>query len=534
MDRLVLAYGQIRAASVLRGQEIRQLTEAGIPVIEELRKKFEALGETGITAADVFDKVSARLVPFSMIKEMFEDMTSASGKFYKMQEIQAETLKGKVSNLKDAYQIMFSEIGEKGDSILKGGVDTLRFLISNYEDVGKTILELTLTYGAYKAVVLSLTAVEKARYSATLMMGAAEKTITTWQGLRVAMTNALTAAQERLNIAMAKNPYLLAGVAVAALGYGIYKLISYQTDLEKSLERLEESYAKTSAETGVQVKELDRLYARLQLAKEGSAEYLKARNDIERTFGDTLSGLKNEKGGVLDLADAYEVLKTKIIETAQERGYEKAMEGAKEDLAKGIEKQLKGLYDALDRTTKLSSYEKERLKEALTPVLWGTKDFESLDTETKRLFNSLTEAKAKFGGGAYDKNPLQAYLDTSNRLQDSFDKTEQTAQKMFKTIGGETGGEMWPPKPEWLNASDWEQELTKYALTLNKFGELVTRKGDESIEDFLSRLREDYANTSDLISSRSKLAGEDVSGLKERLAVLSGAFNVLGISPIEA
>ena len=135
MDRLVLAYGQIRAASVLRGQEVRQLTEAGIPVIEELRKKFEELGETGITAADVFDKISARLVPFSMIKEMFEDMTSAGGKFYKMQEIQAETLKGKVSNLKDAYQIMFSEIGEKGDKVLKGAVDLTRSAIDNYETI---------------------------------------------------------------------------------------------------------------------------------------------------------------------------------------------------------------------------------------------------------------------------------------------------------------------------------------------------------------------------------------------------------------
>ena len=65
-----------KAASVLRGQEIRQLTEAGIPIMELLRQKFEALGEEGITVSEVFDKVSARLVPFSMVAEVFEDMTS--------------------------------------------------------------------------------------------------------------------------------------------------------------------------------------------------------------------------------------------------------------------------------------------------------------------------------------------------------------------------------------------------------------------------------------------------------------------------
>lgn len=114
MDRLILAYGQIRSASVLRGQELRQLTEAGIPIIEELRKKFEQLGETGITASEIFDKISARLVPFEMIKEIFTELTSEGGKFYKMQEVLAESLTGKLSNLRDAYQIMLSEIGERG------------------------------------------------------------------------------------------------------------------------------------------------------------------------------------------------------------------------------------------------------------------------------------------------------------------------------------------------------------------------------------------------------------------------------------
>ena len=40
MGRLILAYGQVRSATVLRGQELRQFTEAGVPIIAELAKSF--------------------------------------------------------------------------------------------------------------------------------------------------------------------------------------------------------------------------------------------------------------------------------------------------------------------------------------------------------------------------------------------------------------------------------------------------------------------------------------------------------------
>ena len=67
MGRIILAYGQVRSAEFLKGTELRQFTEAGIPLLEQLRKKFEELGETGITVGDVFDKISKREVSFQMV-----------------------------------------------------------------------------------------------------------------------------------------------------------------------------------------------------------------------------------------------------------------------------------------------------------------------------------------------------------------------------------------------------------------------------------------------------------------------------------
>ena len=147
MGRIILAYGQVRSAAFLRGTEVRQFTEAGIPILDRLAEMFTEIEGRAVSVGEVFDKISFRQVPFEMVQQAFEDMTSEGGQFYNMQLVLSETLQGQLSNLRDAYEIMFSEIGEKTDGILKGAVGLARSLAENYEKVGKTILWLAGTYG---------------------------------------------------------------------------------------------------------------------------------------------------------------------------------------------------------------------------------------------------------------------------------------------------------------------------------------------------------------------------------------------------
>ena len=86
---------QTRLGVALRGQEVRQMSEVGIPVIYILWKKFKELGYTGITTANIFEMISAGLVLSSMMKDIPEEMIPEDGKFHKMQDIQAKTLKGR-------------------------------------------------------------------------------------------------------------------------------------------------------------------------------------------------------------------------------------------------------------------------------------------------------------------------------------------------------------------------------------------------------------------------------------------------------
>lgn len=164
MNRIILAYGQISAASVLRGQEVRQMTEAGIPVIALLSEAFSKLENRAVSTNEVFDKISNRLVPFKMIKDMFTDMSSEGGMFYNMQEVQSETLAGKIANLTDAYQIMFASMGGDGimNDILKGGVDTLMNIARNWKDIAAVISPVISALAIYKGSMLVISGMQKA------------------------------------------------------------------------------------------------------------------------------------------------------------------------------------------------------------------------------------------------------------------------------------------------------------------------------------------------------------------------------------
>lgn len=155
MSRLILAYGQVRAAEYLRGTELRQFTEAGIPMLEELAKHFTELEGRTVSTADVFSMISKRMVAFEDVAAVFQKMTDAGGVFYNMQEIQAETLKGQISNLHDSIDLMLNDIGKYYDGVFKAGVSTAKVFIDNWEGVAYAIKAVVLALVGYKMATLA-------------------------------------------------------------------------------------------------------------------------------------------------------------------------------------------------------------------------------------------------------------------------------------------------------------------------------------------------------------------------------------------
>ena len=153
MNRLILAYGQVRSASVLRGQELRQFTEAGIPMVQALADKFTELNGKVTTTGDVFKLIQQRAVPFEMVKDVLWDMTNEGGKFYNMQYVLADTLSGKWSNLRDAWEIMLSDFA-KGESVsgkvLKGMVGGVTELIRSLNTLMPIMGSFAATWGGIR------------------------------------------------------------------------------------------------------------------------------------------------------------------------------------------------------------------------------------------------------------------------------------------------------------------------------------------------------------------------------------------------
>ena len=298
MDRIVLAYGQVRSAAFLRGQEVRQFTEAGIPILDELAKQFSELEGRAVSTGEVFDKISKRLVPFEMVAKVFKDMTSEGGKFYNMQEVQAETLRGKISNLKDAYEVMLNEIGKGQSENLKGAVDWARRLMQNYEETGRTLVELVAAYGVYKAALLSV----------TLATGTFNKANHT-------LINSLS----NIGRWIGKNPYVAIAAGLTTALYGVYKATTGLQGYQEIQKSVNESISKYNVESAKEVANLDALYAKLNMAAKGSEEYDKARKSIYTEYASYISQLREEGVAVDNLATIYGKLKTKIEESVRAR-----------------------------------------------------------------------------------------------------------------------------------------------------------------------------------------------------------------------
>ena len=224
MQRLILAYGQVKAASFLRGTELRQFTEAGIPLLEELAKYFTEIEGKAIGVGDVFEMISKRMVKFSDVEEVFRRMTDAGGVFYNMQKEQAETLKGQISNLGDRIDLMMNDIGKAHDTMLKGSIAALGWVVENWKGFAWAIQLVVEAFAVYKVSALIAAAnTQKLGVAAAATSGIFDK-------LKLSIQN-IGKSIKALNL----NPWVLGITAVLTVAYELW---SAWDDNQKMLESI--------------------------------------------------------------------------------------------------------------------------------------------------------------------------------------------------------------------------------------------------------------------------------------------------------
>lgn len=241
MNRLILAYGQVRAAEYLRGTELRQFTEAGIPMLDELAKRFTELEGRAVSAGDVFERISKRMVGFEDVAAVFDKMTSAGGTFYKMQEEQSETLKGMISNLRDSVDIMLNDIGKSNEGILKGSVNVARILVEQWQTLTVILKSLIALIAIYRIGMLQTSQkMIEAAVNAGITNGEMVKQIKLTQLLSIGWKKVSASLQTAGAVFKASLPLM----ATTAFLAGVIKVIGTFYEHSKQLEEISKKYAK--------------------------------------------------------------------------------------------------------------------------------------------------------------------------------------------------------------------------------------------------------------------------------------------------
>ncbi len=300
MGRIILAYGQVKAAGVLKGTELRQFTEAGVPLLQSLADQIREVEGRTISLSEVFSRISKKQIPFEMVEEAFRRMTDEGGKFYNMQEVLVNTLQGKIGKLRDVWQQMLYDMGSSNDT-LKWSVDLLTRLVSNFDKIAQTIAPLVAAWGTYKVALAACVSIQKALLGAETIAGMLKLT---------KATNALGKAIGAIG-AKAIGISAAAGV-IALLGTAVYVVASKMKKAREEQEKYNKAVANCTRLISDEFDNLDRLKKVAEDETRSMTERKNAIDTINQQYGSYLSNMGQEKVSVDNLTTSYNNLRDAI------------------------------------------------------------------------------------------------------------------------------------------------------------------------------------------------------------------------------
>lgn len=448
---IVYLYGTTMTQGRLYTQDLNQFTGRGIPMIRELAKVF------GVAEGEVKSLVEAGKVGFPEVQKVIQNLTNEGGMFYNLMQEQSKTITGQISNIEDAISTMFNEIGKANEGIINDALSGVSYLVENYEKVGRILIEIVGTYGAYRTALMVTNALQALQASGITALTAKEAAHYGWLVLT-------KKAQDALNLSMLKNPYVLAAAAIAGLAYGIYKLATAESETEKAiretnnaLEAQKSHYddlknkagelsnilsneSKSIEERFIAYRQLQRLMP--EIFQNMDWETAKRKTNAELIKLETDEMLRQQRIGlktkVVMSQQKVQGLENSIIRTTNRGGYTGAL---KEDLT-AAKKELEIYTKALEDFEKADEQAK---KEAEKPVIFNKKYWEGQKKEAEDALNSIASSQKKLlDAGKFegiDASVIKSYKDNTKKLKeaekelkvyDSSSKRESAANKQKK------------------------------------------------------------------------------------------------------
>lgn len=479
MNRMILAYGQVRSASFLRGQEVRQFTEAGVPLLQELAGQFTELEGRVVSVGEVFDKISKREVPFEMVAKVLKDLTSEGGKFFDMQSVLSETLKGKVMKLKDAYEQMLFSIGEGNRGFFHGIVDTALSAVRNYEDLGRVLKEIVVVFGVYKTGALV----------AAVANGTLVKSIErTYRMMRV--------------IALRKmNPYALLASTALAAGFAIYEVIKRLKEQKQVQDAANNAITQFNGYVAEETTKLNVLWRSLERAEKGTEQYNKAKAAILNNYGSYLSAVDKENIAIGELVGVYDRLSVSIQNAAKEKFLDTVLESLSEKTKEAFKDIAEELNKVFDRAHITSDEVKAELSSYVSGIL-GFKDLSKVAQSYVKWARRIIAQNGK------DSNVIKYTLAELELLREKYEDLGISADKTAMAVGNVADKIRAKETAEAAaDLQDWQKEVN--AALEKAEGEAAKKSGNmiksssQDLTDYIDKLRKSYKTLTESVANAS-------------------------------
>lgn len=275
MGRLILAYGQVKAAAYLRGSEVRQFTEAGVNMYGELQQYFKEVKGEAYTTAQIVDMISKRMVKFEDVEAVFQRMTDKGGMFYNMQEVQANTLYGMIQKMHDAFDVMLNDIGKANEDTFKGSIQFATDMLKHWEAIsnaGKALLSVIIAIKVHS--ILMRTSLAKSIVIDQAMVGKWQAFLNIFRTMPTTISQGFTKAKNAIVAASGAIKAALGGIALYAV---IQTVLNYRDALNECEKAINKSH-ETTVKTLGKISELSIKYKELSENVTGAANAQNASN----------------------------------------------------------------------------------------------------------------------------------------------------------------------------------------------------------------------------------------------------------------
>lgn len=420
---LTLAFSQMSAAGKLMGQDLNQMINAGFNPLQIISEK------TGKSISTLKDEMSKGAVSAEMVQQAFIDATSAGGKFYQMFENASKTINGQLSMMQDALDNAFNEMGQASEGVIMEGIQLTTTLIQNYETVGKVLVGLVATYGAYRTAVMLAT------------IATSKHTIA-----EVALTNARIIARKAqllLNAAMLTNPYVAVATVITGLVATMWALSDSTTAAEKAQERFCQKSSEMKNKEEERKKSLESLISTINDETTATVARADALNKLKSEYPDIFKKYVDEKGHITDLIELWKEYNDQASVSSRE---------SKQRMVENIDAQIAVTQNNLNTAKansdwgsvkkyreQLESLQKERskwVKEVLTDV---NRELSVKEEAPKTYAEDYEQARKDWEEAKKELEKIEAEKDkfTSEQYEKAKKRVE-TTEKAYKNLGGVT------------------------------------------------------------------------------------------------